>query len=89
MNELVKRSVSEHSAALQSGAYSAKELTKAYLDAIDETDGTIGAYISLYPEEALAVAAAGKRHTRKCLSIHDQAGHPDARGVRRAVSGAA
>lgn len=76
MNELVKRSVSEHSAALQSGAYSAKELTKAYLDAIDETDGTIGAYISLYPEEALAAAAAVDEKRAKGESLSPLAGIP-------------
>ena len=76
MNELVKRSVSEHSAALQSGAYSAKELTKAYLDAIAETDGTIGAYISLYPEEALAAAAAVDEKRAKGESLSPLAGIP-------------
>ena len=76
MNELVKRSVSEHSAALQSGAYSAKELTKTYLDAIDETDGTIGAYISLYPEEALAAAAAVDEKRAKGESLSPLAGIP-------------
>lgn len=58
MNELVKKSIYEHSLALEKGEYSSVELTKAYLEQIEKTDGTIGAYITVTAEKALESAKA-------------------------------
>ncbi len=56
MKELIKRSVSEHRVALAIGEYSSLELTRAYLDAIEERDGEIGAYLTVDAEGALQAA---------------------------------
>lgn len=63
MNELLKRSIAEHSAALGRGEYSSQELTHAYLDAIMERDGEIGAYLTVDAENAMRAAreADGRR----------------------------
>ena len=58
MNELVKKSIYEHSLALEKGEYSSVELTKAYLEQIEKTDDTIGAYITVTAEKALESAKA-------------------------------
>ena len=58
MSDLIQRTLKQQIAGLQSGAYSAKELTGAYLEQIDKKEKEIGAYLSLFPEEALAAAEA-------------------------------
>ncbi len=58
MSELTKRTVLEHSEALKNKEYSSVELTKAYLDKIEESDKTIGAYITVTAEQALESAKA-------------------------------
>ena len=56
MSKLIERSVAEHSVSLAAGEYSSVELTRAYLDAIKEKDGIIGAYVSIDEEGALRSA---------------------------------
>lgn len=50
--DLMKMDIAALSAMLHSGALSAKELTKAALDAIAQKDGTIGAYLTVCEETA-------------------------------------
>ncbi|MBQ6020702.1 MAG: Asp-tRNA(Asn)/Glu-tRNA(Gln) amidotransferase subunit GatA [Clostridia bacterium] len=56
MRELTSRTVAAHGDALSRREYSAEELTLAYLDAIAEKDGAVGAYLSVFSERALASA---------------------------------
>lgn len=58
MKELIKKSLYEHSQALARGDYSSVELTRAYLDQIDSTDKTIGAYLAVTADKALESAKA-------------------------------
>lgn len=58
MKELIKKSLYEHSQALARGDYSSVELTRAYLDQIDSTDKTIGAYLTVTADKALESAKA-------------------------------
>lgn len=57
MNEILKLTVSELSEKLMSRELSSVELTQAYLDRIDKTEETIGAYITICGETALKSAA--------------------------------
>ncbi len=71
MNELVKRTLSQQIDGLKNGEFSAKELTQAYLTQIEEKEKDIGAYISIFPEQALAAAEAvdQKRAAGQPLSL--------------------
>ena len=53
MNEILKLTVSELSEKLASRELSSVELTQAYIDRIDKTEETIGAYITICGETAL------------------------------------
>ncbi len=61
MNELLNRSVAQHSEALHTGEYSSVELTKAYLDRIEETDEKIGAYITVDRKLAMDMATSADK----------------------------
>ncbi len=53
---LFDKSIAEHAAALRRREYSSLELTRAYLDRIEKTDGEIGAYIYTDAEASLNMA---------------------------------
>lgn len=57
MDELIKRTVSEHCKALAAGEYSSVELTRAYLAEIERREPTVGAFLTLDAENALKAAA--------------------------------
>ena len=61
MNEILKLTVSELSEKLASRELSSVELTQAYLDRIDKTEETIGAYITVCGETALKAAAEERK----------------------------
>ncbi len=56
MSDIVNKTLYEHSLALSRGEYSSVELTRAYLDEIDRTETSIGAYITVTAEKALKTA---------------------------------
>ena len=58
MSELVNRTLKDHIASLSAGEYSSGELTEAYLAHIEAKEPDVGAYISVLPDTALAMAAA-------------------------------
>ncbi len=51
-------SVAETLRALESGAVSSEEVTRAYLERIANLEGRVHAFLSVYPDEALAAARA-------------------------------
>ena len=57
MSNLIFKSISCAKKALQNKEISATELTKASLKQIDATEDKLGAFLSLYPEDALSRAA--------------------------------
>lgn len=57
MSDLIFKSIVNAKKALQNKDISAAELTKASLQRIDATEDKLGAFLSLYPEEALKRAA--------------------------------
>ncbi len=59
--KIVERSLTEHQRALTAGEYSSIELTRACFDRIAETDGEIGAFLTLNFENAMRDAAASDR----------------------------
>lgn len=58
MSDLTQRTIYEHMQALRKKEYSSEELTRAYLARIEAEDHTIGAFITVTPEKALASARA-------------------------------
>ena len=56
MSDLTKLSLTELSNGLQTGAFSSRELTQAYLDRIDRFEPHLHAFITLTPELALKAA---------------------------------
>ena len=56
MRTLTERTLAEHIAALAARAYSAEELTRAYLDAVVRKDGELGAFLTVLPERSIAAA---------------------------------
>lgn len=57
MNELVRRSLTEHRAALDRREYSSVELTHAYLNEIERREPIVGAFLTLNTEKAIQTAA--------------------------------
>ena len=57
-NELLLRSALAHAEAMAKGAYSSAELTRAYLLRIKERESTVGAYLTVCEEQAMAQAQA-------------------------------
>ena len=55
---LYQKSATELSAMLARGEISAVELTRSVLGRIEETDGKVGAYVTVCAEDALKQAAA-------------------------------
>ncbi len=71
--ELLSLTAAGCAAALAAGTVTSVELTQTYLDAIEERDGEIGAYLTVAKELALSSAAAsdGRRAAGKPLSALD------------------
>ena len=76
MNDLIHRSLEEHAASLRKGEYSSAELTKAFLDRIEEKDGEIGAFLTVTAEEALASAEAFDKNRADFELLSPLAGIP-------------
>jgi aspartyl-tRNA(Asn)/glutamyl-tRNA(Gln) amidotransferase subunit A len=57
MSELTRLTLSGALEGLQSGTFSAVELTRAHVDAIDAVNAKLNAYLVTTPERALAAAA--------------------------------
>ncbi|HSJ47695.1 MAG TPA: Asp-tRNA(Asn)/Glu-tRNA(Gln) amidotransferase subunit GatA [Gammaproteobacteria bacterium] len=58
---MLSKTVAELSRAMAQGEFSSLELTKAYLQRIEQLNGRLNAYITVTPEEALAQAANADR----------------------------
>ena len=58
---MIKRTLTEHARALARGEYSSLELTRAYLQQIEDIDGLLGAYLSVCAEQAEAQAKESDR----------------------------
>ncbi len=73
MSDITRRTLSEHISALAKKEYSSRELTEAYLSAIDAKNKELNAYITVTSESALASAdASDKRRTEgKPISVLD------------------
>lgn len=56
MKELLNRSVACHRKSLDAGEYSSLELTKAFLEEIEDRDPTLCAYLTVCKDEALLAA---------------------------------
>ena len=65
MNEIVKRSLSQHRKSLDKGEYSSQELTRAYLDEIDRREPDVGAFLTLDATRALSLAAEADKRIAK------------------------
>ncbi|MBE6590000.1 MAG: Asp-tRNA(Asn)/Glu-tRNA(Gln) amidotransferase subunit GatA [Ruminococcaceae bacterium] len=61
MKELLYRTLLEHRASLDKREYSAVELTRAHLCAIEEKNGELGAFLTVDGEGALVAAAESDR----------------------------
>ena len=70
MKEVLKRSITQHAAALEAGEYSSLELTRAFLENIDPD---INAYITVSSELALKQAAESdeRRKEGRALGLLD------------------
>ncbi|WP_157070279.1 Asp-tRNA(Asn)/Glu-tRNA(Gln) amidotransferase subunit GatA [Aureimonas frigidaquae] len=58
MTEPTSLTIAEARAALTAGTFSARELTQAYIDAIEAANPALNAYVSVTAEQALAMADA-------------------------------
>ncbi|MBQ9086764.1 MAG: Asp-tRNA(Asn)/Glu-tRNA(Gln) amidotransferase subunit GatA [Clostridia bacterium] len=65
MKTLLDRTLTEHIRALEAREYSSLELTRAYLDRIEEIDSEIGAYLFVNTDEALKQAVASDLRRRR------------------------
>lgn len=67
-DRILSRSIREHQAAMQAGEYSAYELTRLFLKQIEEKEPSVGAYLTVDPEGALAAAReSDTRRANGCL----------------------
>ena len=64
MNELLYLTIAEIRENLRAKEFSAEELTKAYLERIDETEGKVNAYLSVLGDEAIRVARVADERMR-------------------------
>lgn len=69
MRDLIKRSLTEHRAALYAGEYSSVELTRAYLDQIEKCEASVGAFLTLDAEAALRAAEESDRRRAHGASL--------------------
>lgn len=73
MEKLLRRSITEHAAALDRGEYTSVALTRAFLDRIDVRNDVINAYLHVDREGALAAAEeSDRRRVRgECRGVLD------------------
>lgn len=65
MEEIIKRTLWQHRAALDAGEYTAVELTRLYLAKIAQKDGVVGAFLTVDAEGALRAAALSDEYLSK------------------------
>ncbi|MCE2452740.1 MAG: Asp-tRNA(Asn)/Glu-tRNA(Gln) amidotransferase GatCAB subunit A, partial [Nitrospinae bacterium] len=58
MNDLLQLGITEILESLRAREFSAEELTRAYLERIDDTEARVHAYLSVLEDEALSAARA-------------------------------
>ncbi|WP_194786385.1 Asp-tRNA(Asn)/Glu-tRNA(Gln) amidotransferase subunit GatA [Actinomyces haliotis] len=73
---LIKATAAEQAAALASGEVSSRELTQAHLDRITAVDATVGAFLDVSAEKALADADAADAARRSGEVASELAGVP-------------
>ena len=61
MNELLYLSITKIAESLRAKEFSAEELTRAYLERIDETEGRVHAYLRVLGDEAIRTARVADR----------------------------
>ena len=76
--EITKRSVAQLAQALEKKDLSSLEVTRAYLDRIDQEDKEIGAYLSVSAERAEQQARAVDEKRMKGEALSPLAGIPAA-----------
>lgn len=74
--KITELSLQDLAAALASKELSSREATESYLSAIAETDGDVGAYLSVTAEEAMAAASAIDQRRAKGEALPPLAGVP-------------
>ena len=74
--KITELSLQALAAALASKELSSREATESYLSAIAETDGDVGAYLSVTAEEAMAAASAIDQRRAKGEALPPLAGVP-------------
>ncbi len=87
MNDLIFRSLDEHKRSLEAFEYSSEELTRAYLERIDEKEPSINAYVSVCHDRAIAAAKASDERRRKGEALSALDGIPYAAKDNIAVAG--
>ena len=87
MNELIFRSLDEHKRALAAREYSSEELTRAYLERIEEKEPSINSFVSLCHESAIDAAKESDERRRNGTPLSSLDGIPYAAKDNIAVSG--
>lgn len=75
MKTITSMTLTELAAALQKGELTSVEITKAYLDRIQQVEGKVGGYVSIY-EEALKQAEAADARRASGEKVHPLCGVP-------------
>ena len=76
MADLTRLSALELAAGMRAGDYSSTEVTQAHLDRISAVDETVGAFITVTADAALATAADVDRRRTAGETLHPLAGVP-------------
>ena len=87
MNELIFRSLDEHKRALAAREYSSEELTRAYLERIEEKEPSINSFVSLCQDRAIDAAKESDERRRNGAPLSALDGIPYAAKDNIAVSG--
>ena len=75
-NQILCRSIKEHQCAMQAGEYTACELTQMFLEQIAEKEPTVGSYLTVDAEGALAAARASDARRAKGALLGELDGIP-------------
>ena len=87
MNELIFRSLDEHKRSLAAREYSSEELTRAYLERIEEKEPSINSFVSLCQDRAIDAAKESDERRRNGAPLSALDGIPYAAKDNIAVSG--
>lgn len=87
MKKLIDYTLREHIEALQARAYSSVELTRAYLDRIEEIDSSVNAFVLVDAKGALEAALASDERRRRGATLSSLDGIPYAVKDNLCVSG--